>query len=445
MEKKIPQNLEAEQAVLGSIFLDPNKINEVSEKLQDTDFYFNRHKLIYQTMISLSNEKVNIDYTTICDALDKKGLMEEAGGVNYISDLVDSVPTAINVIDYANIVRDNAILRKIIETCTDIVDKSYAIDNVSGFVEQVEKNIFAITKEKRSSEFKKISEVSEVVLEKIEDTKKNGINKGLDTGYIDLNNLILGFQPTELMIIAARPSAGKTSFALNLALNVAKQKSKPSVAFFCLEMGVEQLVMRLLSTESSIDNFKLRTGNLENKEWERLNFAVDSLKNLNMYFDDTGAVRISDIRSKCRKLRQEGKLDILFIDYLQLLSGSSPNSNRVQEVSEISRALKEIARELKIPVVALSQLSRAIEGRANKKPMMADLRESGSIEQDADIILFLYIDENDNTPELNNQISISVAKNRSGRIGDFKLIFNRDRMTFSNLSTNYTDTDAPNR
>ena len=445
MEKKIPHNIEAEQAVLGSIFYDPNVINAIQDKLISEDFYFKRHQVIFQAMVDLSKENIDIDYATINDLLEKQGKIAEAGGIDYIMLLVNSVPSVTNVQSYVNIVKDNSVLRRIITKCTEIVEDSYGVNSVPEFVDHVEKEIFSVTKERRSSDFKSISQVTGDVRNMVEEAKINqGKITGIDTGFIDLNNFILGFQKTELLIIAARPSVGKTSFALNLALNAAKSKNKPSVAFFSLEMGNEQLVMRLLSTEANIDNFKLRNGNLSDKEWERLNYGLSSLDSLNIYFDDAGTVKINDVRSKCRKLKQEGKLDLLIIDYLQLLSGSEGSTNRVQEVSEISRGLKEIARELKIPVIALSQLSRSVESRTIKKPMMADLRESGSIEQDADIIMFLYRDEMYNAESTeNNQITVIVAKNRSGRVGEFNLIFNKDRMTFGNISREFSDNDIP--
>ncbi|MDD5602331.1 MAG: replicative DNA helicase, partial [Candidatus Izemoplasmatales bacterium] len=310
-------------------------------------------------------------------------------------------------------------------------------DNTPEFIDSVEKTIIGITKEKRTTDFKSVGEVANLLVDRIaEQAQIGGAVTGLDTKYHEFNKFTLGLQPSDLIIVAARPSMGKTAFALNLALNVAKSPSRPHIAFFSLEMGVDQLVMRLISCQAQVDNFRMRQGRLNAQEWDKIHYAVSTLSSLNLYFDDSGTVKVTDLRSKCRKLKQDDKLDLVIVDYLQLLSGSQAYSqtNRVQEVSEISRVLKEVARELKVPVVALSQLSRGVELRKDKKPVMADLRESGSIEQDADIILFLYREdayEQETTKK--NHVEMSIAKNRSGTIGDFELLFNKNMSTFSNL------------
>ncbi len=435
MEQRIPQNITAEQAVLGSVFFEQGSLKTILDKLQDHDFYFPNHQAIYAAMRALFQENVFIDFTTLTDRLENMNLLAKAGGLEYISGLIDAVPSSANLINYINIVKDKSVLRQIQETCREIVEKSYSVENAPDFIDDVERDIFSITKEKRTSDFKSVSEIANLMVEKIAEQAQIGSEvTGLDTKYYKLNQYTLGLQPSDLIIIAARPSMGKTAFALNLALNVAKNPTRPHVAFFSLEMGVDQLVMRLLSCQSQVDNFNLRQGKLTPQEWEKIHFAVDSLSELNLHFDDSGTVKVTDMRSKCRKLKQEGKLDLIVIDYLQLLSGSAHNqANRVQEVSEISRVLKETARELKIPVIALSQLSRNVENRKEKQPIMADLRESGSIEQDADIIMFLYREdyyEQDTTRK--NMVDVIIAKNRSGTIGDFELYFNRSMSTFSN-------------
>jgi len=344
-------------------------------------------------------------------------------------------------LNYINIVKDKSIVRKIQDSCRRIIEDSYVTENTPDFIDDVEKDIIAITKEKRTTDFKQVGEIAALQVEKIAEQAQIGGNvTGLDTKYHELNKYTLGLQKSDLLIIAARPSMGKTAFALNLALNVAKNADKPHVAFFSLEMGVDQLVMRLLACQAQVDNFRMRMGSLSSQEWEKIHFAVDTLSTLNMYFDDSGTVSVLDLRSKCRKLKQDDKLDLIIVDYLQLLSGSKHNqANRVQEVSEISRVLKETARELKVPVVALSQLSRSIEQRKEKQPVMADLRESGSIEQDADIIMFLYREDyyEENTTR-KNHVDISIAKNRSGTIGKFELLFNKNMSTFSNVHTSST-------
>jgi replicative DNA helicase len=438
MEQKIPQNVEAEQAVLGAVFFEQTSLKTIIDKLVDEDFYAPVHRVIYQTMKELFAEGVSIDYTTLKDRLESKNLLAKAGGVDYVVALVEAVPSTANLLDYINIVKDRSVLRRIQDACRGIVEKTYAVDNASEFIDDVEKTIIDITKDKRTTDFKAVGDVASVLMGKIaEQSQVKATVTGLDTRYHEFNRYTLGLQKSELLVIAARPSMGKTAFALNIALNVAKQENRPHVAFFSLEMGVDQLVMRLLSCQSQVDNFKLRQGNLNTQEWEKLQFAVSSLGGLNLYFDDSGTVKVTDLRSKCRKLSAEGKLDLVVVDYLQLLSGSPQNAgNRVQEVSEISRVLKEVARELKVPVVALSQLSRNVENRPDKHPVMADLRESGSIEQDADIVMFLYRDDYYTKEESTkkNVVDISIAKNRSGTIGDFPLLFNRSMSTFSNMS-----------
>jgi len=444
MEQRIPQNIEAEQAVLGSVFFDQGAIKTVLDKLHKEDFYHPQHQVIYDGMKELFQEHVMIDQTTLSDRLDAQGVLARAGGMEYLVDLVHFVPSSANLIHYINIVKDKAITRKVQDACRKIIEDSYSVDYAPDFIDDVERQIVAITKEKRTSDFKGIGEVATALLEKIASQAqvKDHIT-GIDTGYTRLNQYTLGLQPSDLLIIAARPSVGKTAFALNIALNAAKSEKKPHIAFFSLEMGVDQLVMRMLSCQAQVDNFNLRKGELSNPDWEKLQFATDVLQTLNIYFDDSGTVKVTDLRSKCRKLHQDGKLDLVVIDYLQLLSGSQNNQqNRVQEVSEISRVLKEMARELKIPVVALSQLSRNVETRQDKTPVMADLRESGSIEQDADIILFLYRkDQNEEDKTINNHIVINIAKNRSGTVGDFELLFNKNMSTFLNTRVHFSQHD----
>jgi len=448
MDQKIPQNINAEQAVLGSVFFEQGSLKTILDKLQDNDFYLPNHQAIYQAMQSLFHEAIFIDFTTLTDRLENMNMLAKAGGVEYISSLIDAVPSTANLINYINIVKDKSVLRKIQDTCREIIEKSYNVEDAPEFVDDVENSIFGITKEKRTSDFKGVGEIAHLLVDKIaEQAQIGGTVTGLDTKYYDFNKFTLGLQKSDLIIIAARPSMGKTAFALNLALNVAKNPEKPHIAFFSLEMGVDQLVMRLLSCQSQVDNFRLRQGKLNSQEWEKIHYAVDSLSDLNLHFDDSGTVKVTDMRSKCRKLKQEGKLDMIVIDYLQLLSGSVHNqANRTQEVSEISRVLKETARELKVPVVALSQLSRNVENRKEKEPIMADLRESGSIEQDADIIIFLYREDYyEQDTARKNIVDMIIAKNRSGTIGKFELLFNRNMSTFSNKSMSSYDEDREDK
>ena len=439
MEKITPHNREAEQAVLGSVFVDQGAMKAIVDKLDTGDFHVYRHKVIYNAMVDLYKSDVEIDYTTLTNMLETRELLNESGGVDYILGLINAVPSIANLTNYINIVKDKSITRRIMDACRQIVEDGYTADDAISFVDNSEKLIFDIAKERRTSDFIRISEVTEEVIVKAESAKDNqGSLTGLDTGFQGLNRYTQGLQPTELIILAARPSMGKSAFALNIARNVAKNEGKPYVAFFSLEMGSDQLVGRMLSSESRIHSTKIKTGNLSSLEWQQLNLARESLSKLNIMFDDSGTVKVTDLRQKCRKLKQDKGLDLVVIDYLQLLSGSNPSVGRVNEVSEISRTLKEMARELKIPVIALSQLSRQVERRDDKRPLMADLRESGSIEQDADIILFLYREDYYKKDTVNqNQVDVMIAKNRQGATttDPIRLSFNKDCSYFENMIT----------
>ncbi|HPJ23413.1 MAG TPA: replicative DNA helicase [Bacillota bacterium] len=435
---QIPANIEAEQAVLGTIFFENYMMKTITDKLVESDFYYPAHKIIYHIMKDLYHQGISIDYVTVVNHLDSQSQLTKVGGPEYITQLANTVPSTSNFLHYINIVKDKAVLRKLQETINDILEGSKSVSNTPEFIDEVEKNILNVTKERRASDFIDVSTVAHSTLENIAKQAQHTSDvTGLDTKYYELNKITLGLQPSDLIIIAARPSVGKTAFALNLALNIGKLHHKPHIAFFSLEMGVEQLVMRLLSCQAQVDNTSMRKGDLNPQDWEKLQHAAKALEEANIYFDDSGTVKVTELRSKCRKLKQEDKLDLIIIDYLQLLSGSAEyRGNRVQEVSEISRVLKEMARELKVPVVALSQLSRNLERRENKRPMMADLRESGSIEQDADIIIFLYNPaENEQDESRKNQIEFIIAKNRSGITSSFDLLFNKNMSNFNNLRT----------
>lgn len=447
MERITPHNKEAEQSVLGSVFFDQGAMKSIVDKLDTDDFHLYRHKMIYNAMVDLYQDNVDIDYTTLINMLESRGLLQEAGGADYILDLSNSVPSIANLENYINIVKDKSITRRIIDAARLIIEDGYKSDDANQFADNSERIIFDIAKERRTSDFVRISEVTEEVIVKAEKAKDNqGELTGLDTGFRMLNKYTLGLQPTELIILAARPSMGKSAFALNIARNVAKLETKPVVAFFSLEMGSDQLVSRILSSESRIHSTKIRTGTMNNLEWQQISLAQESLSKLNIMFDDSGTVKVTDLRQKCRKLKQDKGLDLVIIDYLQLLSGSVPTSNRVNEVSEISRTLKEMARELKIPVIALSQLSRAVERRDNKRPLMADLRDSGSIEQDADIILFLYREDYYNKDTVNqNTVDLMIAKNRQGATSadPIELSFNKDISAFDNMLVSDEEADLP--
>ncbi|MFK5884010.1 MAG: replicative DNA helicase [Candidatus Izemoplasma sp.] len=439
MEKITPHNLEAEQSVLGSVFVDQGVMKIIVDKLNVDDFFHYRHKVIYTAMQELYIDLIEIDYTTLSNKLETKGLLLEAGGLEYILGLIEAVPSIVNLGNYVDIVLDKSITRKIQDACRSIIDEGFTAVNAIEFVDNSEKIIFDIAKERRTTDFVKIAEITEEVILKSEQAKNNkGLLTGLDTGFRRLNDYTLGLQPSELIIIAARPSMGKSAFALNIAANVAKANDNPHIAFFSLEMGTDQLVGRILSSEASVDSTKIRTGNLSVLEWQQISLAKEKISKMNIVFDDAGTVRVNDMRQKCRKLKQEGRLDLIIIDYLQLLSGSVPNPNRVQEVSEISRTLKETARELKVPVIALSQLSRGVESRQDKMPVMADLRDSGSIEQDADIVLFLYRDDYYNKDsETPDQVKIIVSKNRQGATDPegFNLTFKKQFSQFKDFES----------
>ncbi|MFH5881592.1 replicative DNA helicase [Liberiplasma polymorphum] len=436
-ERIIPHSNEAEQNVLGAVFIEPNTIRTIIDKLEVNDFYTRRHRLIYGAIIDLFQEKVDIDYTTLISRLETKDLLLDAGGSDYILNLADTTPSIVNLEHYINIVKDKAIVRNMIEVAKEIADQGYKTTDMLEFIDDAEKRIFDVAKSRRTSDFITMAQATQEVIKKTEEAKnQQGQIIGLDTGFTELNNYVFGLQPSELYIIAARPSMGKSAFALNIATNIAKLKSKPYVAFFSLEMGVDQLVGRILSSEANVVSSHIRTGELTPIEWQQISVASDKLSRLNILFDDSGTVKVTDMRQKCRKLAQENKLDLVVIDYLQLLSGSKNQTNRVQEVSEISRVLKEMARELKIPVIALSQLSRSVEQRQEKIPILADLRESGSIEQDADVILFLYREDyyRSDKKENTDEVDIIVAKNRSGAVNTkgFKLIFKKQYSRFRN-------------
>ncbi len=390
-----PQNIEAEQAVLGAIFLEPSSLIMASEVLIPEDFYRATHQRIYNVMLSLNEKGEPVDLVTVTSELADMKLLEEIGNVSYLSDLANSVPTAANIEYYAKIVEEKSLLRRLIRTATSIATDGYSQDEeVEVLLNEAEKNILDVSRRRNSGAFQNIKDVLVGAYDNIELLNNRvGDVTGVATGFSELDRMTAGFQRNDLIIVAARPSVGKTAFALNIAQNVAT-KTDENVAIFSLEMGAQQLVMRMLCAEGNINAQNLRTGQLTPEDWGKLTMAMGSLSNAGIYIDDTPGVKINDIQSKCRRLKQEKGLGMILIDYLQLISGNGrAGENRQQEVSEISRSLKALARELEVPVIALSQLSRGVESRQDKRPMMSDLRESGSIEQDADIVAFLYRDD----------------------------------------------------
>ncbi len=441
-----PHNIEAEQSVLGAIFLEPSAIVQASEILEYDDFYRVSHQRIFEVMVRLTDKGEPIDLVTVMNELREQELLEEVGGVTYLTELAESVPTAANLEYYAKIVDEKSVLRQIISTATGIVTKSFEEkDDLSELIDYAEKSILDVSQQKASGKFRNIKDVLINVYDNIEQLHHQSEEvTGVPTGFKDLDHITSGFQSNDLIIIAARPSVGKTAFALNIAQNVAIH-AQENCAIFSLEMGAEQLVMRMLCAEGNIDAQRLRTGSLQEEDWGKLTMAMGSLSDAGIYIDDTPGVKVSEIRSKCRRLKQESGLGMVLIDYLQLIQGSgSSRENRQQEVSEISRQLKALARELEVPVIALSQLSRGVEQRQDKRPIMSDIRESGSIEQDADIIGFLYRDDyyNDDT-EKENIIEIIIAKQRNGPIGTVELAFVKEYNKFVDLDRKYNEADIP--
>ncbi|MBS4196547.1 replicative DNA helicase [Lederbergia citri] len=441
-----PQNIEAEQAVIGAIFLEPTSLILASEILLPEDFYRSSHQKIFDVMLKLSETGKAIDLITVTEELAASKMLEDVGGVSYLSEIAVSVPTAANIGYYARIVEEKSLLRRLIRTATNIVTDGYSReDEVEAVLDEAEKHIMEVAQKKNSSAFKNIKDVLVQTYDNIELLhNRKGDVTGIPTGFADLDRMTAGFQRNDLIIVAARPSVGKTAFALNIAQNVGT-KTGENVAIFSLEMGAEQLVMRMLCAEGNINAQNLRTGALTDEDWRKLTMAMGSLSNSGIYIDDTPGVRISEIRSKCRRLKQEHGLGMILIDYLQLIQGSGRSSeNRQQEVSEISRSLKALARELQVPVIALSQLSRGVEQRQDKRPMMSDIRESGSIEQDADIVAFLYRDDYyDHESENKNIIEIIIAKQRNGPVGTVQLAFVKEYNKFVNLERRFDDSAVP--
>lgn len=436
-EKVMPHNLEAEQSVLGSMFISKYALQACSERLEKDLFYSDANGKIFEVMHDLQEKGVAVDLTTVTAELDNRKILKQVGDVEYLTDIINAVPSAANVEEYVKIVEEKAVLRRLINEATNIVTSGYnSTDDVGDILENAEKKILNVVKTRKGSEFRTIQDVlykTQADLEKLAQTK--GEITGLRTGFPDLDRVTSGLHENELIIIAARPAMGKTAFALNLAVNAASNSDK-AVALFNMEMGAEQLAMRMLASAGQIDQTKLRKGYLEHNDWKKVNEAISRLAELKLFIDDTPGMTMGEIKSKCRRLASsENGLGLVIIDYLQLISGSAKYAgNRQQEVSEISRSLKTMAMELNVPVVALAQLSRSVEGREDKRPILSDLRESGSIEQDADIVAFLFredyytkeisIDENTSKSEF------IIGKHRSGPTTTIDLIFKRDTSTF---------------
>ena len=436
-----PQNNEAEQSVLGSILLQPSALISAMEFIQANDFYRRSHQLIFQVMIDLNEKNEEIDVITVANLLETSGQLEDVGGTPYLAELANVVPTAANVEYYAKIVEERSLLRRLIQASTDIISDTYEeADEVASLLDQAEQKILEVSERKNRSGFIKISDVLRDSMEEIDQLYKNDEEiTGISSGYRALDLMTAGLHEDELIILAARPGVGKTAFALNIAQNIGTSTDE-NVAIFSLEMGATQLVNRMLCAEGTINANHLRTGKLTEEEFEKLFVAMGSLSKANIFIDDTPGIRVSEIRAKSRRLMQErGGIGLIIIDYLQLIEGSGRES-RQQEVSEISRQLKKLAMELSVPVIAISQLSRSVEQRQDKRPILSDLRESGSLEQDADIVAFLYredyyrAEEDEEEVEEDNVVEVLIEKNRSGARGTVKLLFIKEYNKFSSLT-----------
>ena len=438
MERMPPASVEAEQAVLGAMLLKPEAVTTAAEELSADDFYRETHRLIYEAMMELKDRTEPVDLVTLTEQLKKADKLAKIGGIPALSLIANSVPTAANVHYHARIVHEKAQLRSLISAATEIAGAAYeSADEVEDIMDNAEKRILAVSSGKRSKDFVPLQEILLDTLEQIDARYNNkGSITGLPTGFTELDHLTAGLQKSDLILVAARPSMGKTAFTLNIAAHVVLRAREP-VAFFSLEMSKEQLVQRLLCSEGRIDSQRLRVGELEEKEWGDLIDTANRLSAAPLYIDDTPSITVMELRSKARRLKAEHGLSLIVIDYLQLMQGrASKNSdNRQQEISEISRSLKALARELNVPVIALSQLSRSVESRQVKRPMLSDLRESGSLEQDADIVMFLYREDYYNQDTENANITeLSIAKHRNGATDTVKMFFQKEYTRFRDLA-----------
>ena len=440
MEQRIPpQNVEAEQAVLGAMLLSHDAVLVAMEKLQSQDFYRDVHRIIFEAMEHLHRENKEIDVITLPDELKRMKKLDDVGGLEYVLNLPNLVGSAANIEYYANIVAEKALARNLISTCTELTTEAYdGQKETEALLDDAERRILQLSDTKNRGDFASVGAVVEVTLDKITKLYENKAGlTGLPTGFRDLDRMTSGLQPSDLILVAARPSMGKTAFTLNIAQNVGVRQHK-TVAFFSLEMSQEQLVQRLLCQIAHIDSQKLRTGQLNSdEEWTRLTDACDKLYESPIYIDDTPGISVAEMRSKARRLKSEHGLDLIIVDYLQLMQGRNAES-RQQEISEISRSLKALARELKVPLIALSQLSRSVESRQDKRPMLSDLRESGALEQDADIVSFLYREDYYDKETENQHITeVILAKHRNGPVGSVKLYFKNEFTLFLNLDTQH--------
>lgn len=429
-ERVPPQNLEAEQSVLGAMLIDREAVIATANKLVPEDFYSDKHQQLFAAMLSIYNRGEPVDPITVQDELAKGGHLDDTGGLTYLTSLINLVPTTANVQQYAEIVEEKATLRRLQTAARRIVDDCYMTENVEATLQDAEKSVFAVTHRRSAKGYVHLRDALVTAYGHLEFLySSKGKTTGVTSGFQDLDRMTSGFQQSDMIIIAARPSVGKTAFTLNVARNAAVLGGA-KVVFFSLEMAAEQLAMRLLASEAAVDGHKLRTGQLQDQDWHRLGTALSTLAEADIYIDDTPNCPLPELRAKARRISQEHGLDMIVIDYMQLMSipvRPGQQSNRQQEISEISRSLKALARELKVPVIALSQLSRSVEQRQDKRPMLSDLRESGAIEQDADMVAFLYREDYyDHNSEKKDMVEIIVAKHRNGPVGSVELYFMKD-------------------
>ena len=438
MKRVLPHSVEAEQSVIGSMLMDRDAIVAAAEIGTSSDFYQQQYGIMFEAMVELFNEGKPVDLITLQDRLKEKDVPPEVSSLEFVRDIITTVPTSANVKSYAGIVREKAVLRRLIKLNEEIANTCYAgKEPLEQILAHTEKSVFDLLESRNSREFVPIRQVALNVLEKIEvASRTQGTVTGIPTGFIDLDYKTSGMQPSDFVLIAARPSMGKTAFVLNMVDHVAVRKGLPCM-IFSLEMSKEQLVNRMLSMESNVDSQKLRTGNLSDSDWDAIVEGIGVIGNSRLIIDDTPGISITELRSKCRKMKLEYGLSMIIIDYLQLMSGSGGRNNesRQQEISEISRSLKALAREMNAPVVALSQLSRACETRTDHRPMLSDLRESGAIEQDADVVMFLYRDDYYNKDtDTPNIAEVIIAKQRNGPIGTVNLLWQPEFTKFVNLA-----------
>src|SRR5512147_580346 len=433
----VPHSREAEEAVVGAVFINPEVYYDIAQFLSADDFYIHRHKWIWEAFTSLHEQRIPIDLLTVTDELERRGQLAEIGGPAYLTALVNQVPTSLNAESYGHIVESHSIRRKMIAAANAIASLAYNEDTtVDNVMDEAEKAVFGVSERRLHHDLLPLSNVLSDYYDRIDELAKRGEDiYGVPTGFIDLDKMLSGLQPSDLLIIAGRPGQGKTGFLLSVARNAALTHKK-HVAIFSLEMSNEQVAQRLIAQETGIDSQKLRNGKLQENEWPLFAQAIEVLSDTRIFLDDTPAITPLQLRTKCRRLHLEHHIDLIIVDYLQLMGGETRNENRVQEVSYISHNLKVLARELNVPVLAAAQLSRAVEQRADKKPVLSDLRESGSLEQDSDIVMFIYRpDQYEKDTVKQNVAEIIIAKHRNGPVGSVELVFRGAQDKFENAAT----------